>query len=174
MTRPAYSLWFVPPRPMYQELSTLIRNLAREFGAPPFEPHVTLQWATLASESDATDKARRIAKAISPLTIRLGEIGQEMSYYRALYYAVELTDPLSSAHEIASALFCAPESVYRPHLSLLYGRYSARRKAATFPERRPTSGGSFRVTHLHLLRTTGPVNTWAHVTEYPLFRPSKD
>ncbi len=137
MTRLVYSLWLVPPRSMYQNLSTLIQNLAGEFGALPFEPHVTLQWATLSSESDAIDKARQIAKAIPPLTITLSEIGYEASYYRALYYAVDLTDALSSAYEIATALFCGAEGLYRPHLSLLYGRYSAGRKAATIKKCRP-------------------------------------
>lgn len=174
MTGPVYSLWLVPPRPVHQDLSALIQKLAGEFGVPPFEPHVTLQWATLPSESDATDRARRIAKALSPLTIRLGRIGYETSYYRALYYAVDLTDALSSAYEIATALFCGIEGVYRPHLSLLYGRYSADRKAAAIKTCRPKSGGSFRVTRLHLLRTTGPVNTWRRVTGFPLFRRSKD
>ncbi len=174
MTRLVYSLWLVPPRSMYQNLSTLIQNLAGEFGALPFEPHVTLQWATLSSESDAIDKARQIAKAIPPLTITLSEIGYEASYYRALYYAVDLTDALSSAYEIATALFCGAEGLYRPHLSLLYGRYSAGRKAATIKKCRPKSGGSFRVTHLHLFRTTGPVKTWMRVTGFPLFRRSKD
>ncbi len=158
MTRLVYSLWLVPPRSMYQNLSTLIQNLAGEFGALPFEPHVTLQWATLSP----------------PLTITLSEIGYEASYYRALYYAVDLTDALSSAYEIATALFCGAEGLYRPHLSLLYGRYSAGRKAATIKKCRPKSGGSFRVTHLHLFRTTGPVKTWMRVTGFPLFRRSKD
>ena len=174
MTELMYSLWLVPPRPVRQELSGLIQKLAGEFGVPPFEPHVTLQWAALPSESDAIDRARRIAKAIPPLTVRLGRIGYETSYYRALYYAVDLTDALSSAYEMATALFGQSKGVYRPHLSLLYGRYSSDRKAATIKTCRPKSGGSFRVTRLHLLRTTGPVNTWRRVTGFPLFRRSKD
>jgi 2'-5' RNA ligase len=174
MTELMYSLWLVPPRPMRQQLSGLIRKLAREFSAPPFEPHVTLQWAALPSESDAIDRARRIAKAILPLTVRLGEIRYEASYYRALYYAVDLTDALSSAYETATALFGNSKVAYLPHLSLLYGRYSSGRKAATIKTYRPKSGRSFRVSQLHLLRTTGPVNTWKGVARFPLSRRSKE
>jgi hypothetical protein len=97
-----------------------------------------------------------------------------MSYYRALYYAVERTDALSSAYKIASALLSGVKSVYRPHLSLLYGRYSERRKTAAIEKRRPKSGGFFRVTQLHLLETTGPVNAWVRVAGFTLFRRSKD
>lgn len=168
MRRSVYSLWLLPPPPVYAALSRTIRKLAVDFGGPTFRPHITLQWTTVSSKQLAVARTQQLTNAISALTVYLASVGYEDSYYKSLFLAVEPTVALSMAHNVATKVFGGGDAPYHPHLSLLYGRYSAQRKSAAIEMCRGMVGISFRVRQLQLLRTTGEVYTWSAIARYSL------
>lgn len=38
----SYSIWLIPDGEVYKTVSSIIQNIAKEYGGPLFEPHITL------------------------------------------------------------------------------------------------------------------------------------
>ena len=122
----------MPPPRESERWRVLIRRLADTFGADAFEPHVTLLGRIAGRRRDVIGRARDWAASTAPLTVRPRAIACLDEYYRCLFVDLEKTPLLLAARRRAEALFGHCGGDYRPHLSLLYGNFSAavRRRAA--------------------------------------------
>lgn len=160
-----YHLFFLPQDALAERLSGIIRELAREYGAPAFAPHVTLLARIPEdAEDDLKERTKALAEEMRPLTLTLGKLESEDSYFRALYAEIAEQDALKSAHAQASAVFgMEPDPAYRGHLSLLYGNYPEARKTGTKARMALPEGISFVAGTLHLFKTPGKVETWSEV-----------
>jgi hypothetical protein len=121
MTR--YHLWLMPSGARYDLLADTIAELSRLYQAPYFDPHVTLLGTLTGSEPEIVTNAARLAHELDPFEIRLGPPSYTEHYFQCLFLQVEETRPLMEAHAKTAVVFDR-EPNYRPHLSLLYGRYS--------------------------------------------------
>jgi 2'-5' RNA ligase len=116
-----FSLWIVPEGEVRRRLATLIRVLARRFGGPVFEPHVTLLAGVPGPAREALSRAREAVGAQGPFEVRF--LGAEAgdSYFRCLYLRVQPSPELAALHERACEAFGRRnEAPFFPHLSLLY------------------------------------------------------
>ncbi len=169
-----YHLFLEPEGVLRQKLSTVIEQLAEEYGGPLFTPHVTLL-ARIASEEEAllVEKAKLLAEQIAPFSITLGNFGLEDAYFRALYVHAECEE-IVRAHKSANQIFgTEDERAYIPHVSLLYGNYPYDRKQKTAQALSLPPGETFLVDRIHLYKTEGEVSEWIHIGEYSLTLPSK-
>ena len=168
-----HSLWLVPEGEAYRTLRELVGRLSREHGTPDFEPHVTLLGRITGDPGTAAARASTLADTLAPLVVRLGPAELCDEYFRSLYFEAERSEALLEAGRRARAVFGREaDSLFLPHLSLLYGRVPepTKRRIATEVER--YTGFEFPVRSLHLVSTHGAPEEWRRVEEFALGRPA--
>ena len=160
-----YHLFFQPQGALTEQLSGIIRQLAKEYDGPVFAPHVTLLARIPdADEDELIEKTKVLATKMQPFSLTIGELRIEDAYFRALYALLVEQDALRTLHEQASEVFgMEPSSAYRGHLSLLYGNYSVERKERTRGNLQIPTGAPFVATAIHLFKTPSSVETWRKI-----------
>jgi 2'-5' RNA ligase len=147
----------------------IIDRLAREHGAPIFQPHLTLFGSITIDESESLERARKLAEAVVPFTIEVDGIDVDATYFQSLFATVRPTDALLAVRQAAERAFDAPggES-FRPHVSLLYGFYPNAVKQAIVQDLRRSLPPSF-VTRTLLVNQSGDtVSDWRTALEVEL------
>lgn len=165
-----YHLFFLPQGALAEQLSAIIKQLAEENGGPVFPPHITLLARVPdTDEEELIEKTRRLAAQMQPLSLTLGTLRSEDSYFRALYSEISEQDALRALHEQASSVFgMEKDPAYEGHLSLLYGNYPEEQKAQTRESLALPEGPSFIADTLHLFKTPGTTDTWRQIISAPL------
>ena len=116
-----YSVFLTPGGADFAYTDNLIRELSGMYGAPLFEPHVTVYSGTL-TDVDALKKAISTAvSGIRPFALRVRRVGCGESYFKSLFIEFEENLILREIHDRIRAGM-EIESGYEliPHLSLLY------------------------------------------------------
>lgn len=139
--RLAAALWLVPSAPDRRALGAVVDRLARDHGAPPFEPHLTL-WAGAVAEIGVLDDALdALAAAGSPVTLAAEATDHEPVRFRTLYVRVDGA-PLEPLRARARALLgddSRPAEI-PPHVSLLYADGLAEARRADLARRHRLAG----------------------------------
>jgi 2'-5' RNA ligase len=161
-----FSLWMVPGAAEHERLAALIRSLARRFGGPVFDPHVTLLAGVPGPAKEAVARARDAVRSSPPLRLRFAGPEAGESYFRCLYLRVEPTPELLSLHAAAREAFGRrDEPPFFPHLSLLYARPPAPLVAG---EVRDESLAGFDCRRVDVYSTEGEVAAWRRVGRLPM------
>jgi len=159
-----YSLWLMPMEAVRQRLATTILDLSREYGTPPFAPHVTLAGGIAGSVKETVSKMRELARRIPPFTIRLDGIDGLQDYFRCLFVKVAATRPILSANEAAREVFgLERQPEFMPHLSLLYGHLPLSAKERIIASLARELVLDFKVRSLHLYLIKSEPMAWRHV-----------
>lgn len=163
-----YSLWLRPKDEAAAQLQALIRQLAAEYDAPAFVPHLTLV-GRMQPGADEERKIDALAGRLSRFTITLTQYGFMDEKERCLYLQAQ-SPQLDAAYGAAAAVF--PQAAHEhframPHLSLLYGHYPPAVKEKIMADN-PFRPLTFEATSLDLYLTTGPADTWREVYSAPL------
>lgn len=167
MKSKGYTLWLVPKEPVYSRFSKLITNLAKKYGGPLFEPHVTLLGELTLSEKRLIFLIEKLVEKQKPFTITLNKIAYEDYYFRTLIVKALKTRPLLALHQKAKKIFEVKNtSPYMPHLSLLYGIYPLELKKEIIARIGKNQPAKFKVHSLVLLKG-GKVEDWKIVKEFP-------
>jgi 2'-5' RNA ligase len=169
MTSQTYSLWLAPAGDVRDALARLIDELAGQYGGPHFPPHITLIGSVVGTEDEIARLARPVAAQTSALHVEFDGLGAEDVYFRSLYLVAKQAPALMAANQLARQVFAndRPEP-FRPHLSLLYGEYSAETKQAiseAIQARLPTS---CEAATLDVYQTEPPVEAWRLVRRFAL------
>jgi len=159
----------MPGGDVRDRLSRILHRLSDRNGAPEFDPHVTLLGSCVGERIDLIQRSARVAAALPPFTIRLGEVDFRDEYFRCLFVHVELTEPLRRAYQAACLEFGRNrEPAFMPHLSLLYGDFAGSIKETLIAEVGPRLDVQFKVRSLHLYRTQGEPRLWREVARFGL------
>jgi 2'-5' RNA ligase len=154
---------------VYDRLRRIIQRLSARYGAPQFSPHVTLLGGCVGARRELIGKSARVAAALRPFTLRLGDIGFLDEYFRCLFVHVALTEPLRRAHQAARREFGhAREPAFMPHLSLLYGNFPRSLKEQAIAEMGPRLEMQFKARSLHLWQGHGDPRNWRRVASFGL------
>jgi 2'-5' RNA ligase len=163
------SLWFMPTGAVSQKFSQLIVQLAEHYSSPPFPPHVTLIGSIEAHEGEIISKTQELASLLHPFPIQLTTIAYTDSYYRALFVKVDPSTEVLEAYQQARKLFPDSQKTgYRPHLSLLYGDFSAETKKEIIKEIGENFTDEFEANTLYLYLTEGTASDWQRMKAFPL------
>jgi len=159
----------MPSGPVQRRLADTIVRLSREHSTPVFKPHVTLLGSIVGPRDEVLAKSAQIARHLRPFTIRLGFVDGLDEFYRCLFIRAAKTGPLMRAH-LAARRICnlSGRAAYMPHLSLMYGDFSARVKEKIIGEMGGRFTLAFVVRGLHLYSTTGEPRNWHQVRRFRL------
>ena len=164
-----YHLFLEPTGDVAAELQTIVATLAREYNGPVFVPHVTVA-ARIPSEQGEESivaKTETLLKECSAFPVTLEDVGMGEEFFCALYMKVQKTSALEALHTRANEIFALSDrGVYVPHVSLLYGNFSAEEKEI-IPTFALLKGVSFLVDRASLYRTEGEASQWQKVREFP-------
>jgi 2'-5' RNA ligase len=165
---PTYHLWLKPSGRIYETLSRTIRTLAREFRAPVFDPHVTLAGPLEGNERELLDRCERLRNELAPFAIVLDEPLDGPDYFRCVFMRAVPDAAIMDANQSARRIFSLPERPFMPHLSLIYGTYSAEERARIVSDLPPDVRLSFTADSFDLiLSKTSDPKDWYSVRSMP-------
>jgi 2'-5' RNA ligase len=148
-----YHLWLNPPREASDQFAGVIRQLALELNAPTFEPHITLLGNLNGSEADHMARSKELARRLSPVPVTVSGPACGDDYFHCVFLVVDMTPPVFHAQALARQIFHQEEdNRYRPHISLVYGRYSESRKKDIIARLPASLCLPFEASHLSLIR----------------------
>ena len=167
------SLWLTPREPLRSALCSTIRQLAAQYDAVEFEPHVTV-FCGPSTDDESREIVRRIAGQFQPIELTGDRLNHSELYTKTLFVQFHNSAVLRQMFRTVAA-HCSQPSTYvlNPHLSLLYKKLPA----VTLKELSerldvPTGGYAFdrvRVIETELpIEDDGPVRRWRTVCDEPL------
>ena len=153
-----FSPWIVPEGEVRRRLAALIAELARRFGGPVFDPHVTLLAGLPGPAASVIARAEEVMRGARTFPVRFEGPEKGESYFRSLYLRVEPSPELLALHGAARDAFGRTEDApLFPHLSLLYG---APPPPAVIEEIRLAVPDGFEARTVDLYSTEGEVERW--------------
>ena len=124
----SYSLWLMPELKVKNIFQTMINQLAKKYGGPVFEPHITLLSSFKGDEETLLKKTEILSQKLKSFKINFKEPRYLNEFFRSLFIAVDYSPELKIVRNIASKQFIYKDKDYIPHLSLMYGNYSIESK----------------------------------------------
>jgi Cyclic phosphodiesterase-like protein len=118
--------WLIPSEPGYSFFRGVIKNLARRYDAPVFEPHVTVHVGAngLDAAERALSKASRDCKQVA---LAPRAIDHSNEFIKTLFVQFDLNAKLRQVNQIIrTTTQDSTDYELNPHLSLLYKRTSTR------------------------------------------------
>ena len=154
-----YSIWLIPPEPVYTQIKSIIDTLAKSYAGPTFEPHMTLLGNIDADLSDIEKKVTNLAKTANALELSLGPVSFSTTYFQSVFVRVNSTAQLMQLNIEAKKIFKMENSVFMPHMSLLYGDHTmAIREEAASKTQLPQS--SFIINEFAVIPVTSDPSGW--------------
>ncbi len=163
-----YSLWIIPDGGLYKKLDNLISEISAKYQSPVFKPHVTLLGSAAGNLDSIISETSELASSIKPYDIHLTSAGCFDEYFRSLFIKVKKTGEVMGANLAAERLLGNDDSVYFPHLSLMYGNFSTEIKKGILSEIGEIFNLTFSAKSFHLYDTGGAPEEWHCIREFPL------
>lgn len=161
-----YHLFFEPAGAVKEKLATYIRTLAHEYGGPVFPPHITLLGSIQEyDEERVIANATALARELAPLTLTLGDVEGESTYFRAFYLPVEDPEAITTYYERACTVFELPIHEYLPHLSLFYGTPSDAVRTDMTASLAYMRGDSVVIDSLSVYQGEGRAEEWRKIAQ---------
>ena len=114
------SIWLTPAQRSRADFCSAISSLAAAFGAPTFEPHITV--ATSHAAADVVTEALRVAaKEARTVPVSAAAIGYSPNFLSGLYVVMDTSQPFQ---DLVRTVVAGHKSLHaldtEPRLSLLY------------------------------------------------------
>lgn len=156
-----YSIWIIPPEPLYTELKKTVAELATAYNGPMFEPHLTLLGNIDEDLSVIEQKVKDLTINMKGLELSLGPVSYSTTFFQSVFVRVNSSAQLMQLNLDAKKVFGMENDVFMPHISLLYGDHdSATREAAAAQVQLPQA--SFAVNEFVITPATLNPNEWEH------------
>lgn len=151
-----------------EELSKIISSLSKKYNSPMFKPHVTLTGGFTGDEKKLLKKTEELSKMLKPLTVHLGRASYLDEFFRSLFILVERTPELMDACETARMLFGISEDDFVPHMSLVYGNFSAEEKERMIKQTGREFNIKFTADKIHFVFNNEQQLKWPEIAAFPL------
>ncbi len=163
-----FALWLKPESEVYDILKRIIDRLAADFGAPVFEPHITLASGIRMPVDEMVGRLESVAKSADPMTLYLGDTDFRDSFYRSLFVRIAPNDALLALRERSLREFRLDHEPYLPHISLMYKEIDSGKKMQIIERVGKRFDLVFIPDKIHLVRVSGPAETWHELLHVPL------
>jgi hypothetical protein len=126
--RTVIAYWLIPAEPAHSCFQGIINDLARQYDAPVFEPHVTIHVG--ADRAGAAKHALAHATHRWPrLKLNVTRIDQSDEFTKTLFVEFAITPELRQINQfIRNAAHDSLQYELKPHLSLLYKKMLAEKR----------------------------------------------
>jgi hypothetical protein len=115
------SYWLVPVAGDKERVEEIIRQLAARFGAPVFEPHVTVYSGPLGPRDNLSEVVAATAMEISELVLQSNGIAHSERFTKTLFVEFAANEILTKLSEALKRRSAQPADYeLKPHLSLIY------------------------------------------------------
>lgn len=158
-----HSLWLRPYGDIACSIEKRIEILSEKYSTPFFEPHVTLLSSLHYAQSKLIQLTNTLASRLEPLDIVLSKADHSDEYFKSVFVHVAEEPELLEARKTAQKIFGVSPKDFQPHLSLLYGNLDPDEKERILNVMGREFHIRFRVRHLMLVNTTGPVEDWQNI-----------
>jgi len=112
--------WLTPAEPAHRYFTTVISELATQFDAPVFEPHVTV-YVTKAEEENAAELLQSTVANRPPYRLSISGIGYSSKFTTTLFVQFRPNHEVTALSESLRAASSSHEDYQlHPHLSLVY------------------------------------------------------
>ncbi|KAJ3214380.1 hypothetical protein HDU67_001713 [Dinochytrium kinnereticum] len=170
-----YSLWIGAPKESIigQQLVDVVNEFGDRLGTPKWQPHITLLGQVTDPYPQLEKKLQSLCQNIKPFKVLLTDIVTRDLFFQCVMAKVEEASELMDFNRMVAEIFPRPDSIYWPHLSLVYGDLTADLKASVQEEIRTSSkwsivGSMVEVKTVEVWSTEGPVHTWFKAGEINL------
>ena len=161
-----YSIWVIPPEPIFSQLARIIYGLSQKYISPIFEPHMTLLGNINNELPEIERKVKELATHVDKLELSFGSISFSTTYFQSVFVRVNSTAKLMQLNLDAKEIFSMENDVFMPHISLLYGNHEMTiREKATSSLQLPAS--SFVIREFVITPAVTNPNQWKHLTTIP-------
>jgi 2'-5' RNA ligase len=123
MTKMKYSVWIIPPQPVFDELNKVIKNLSVEYNGPVFKPHMTILGTIDRELSDIQKAVETAVKGLKKLDLSLGPGSFSTTYFQSVLVRVNSTTQLMQLNLDIKKGLDIENNVFMPHISLMYGNH---------------------------------------------------
>lgn len=163
-----YSLWLGPEEHQAARLQEKIKRLAETYGSEPFAPHVTVSSGL--QHKPCTKALQQLAKRHRKPTLAALRVQHSQRYYQCLSLALRRDRALTALRADALATFGGRDTLapYQPHISLLYAKLSAARRAILAKQIPAVQLTRCVGSKLQLVLTDGPEKQWQVIEQVQL------
>jgi 2'-5' RNA ligase len=121
--------WLIPAEPALGYFRSSIRDLARQYDAPVFEPHMTI-YTTESHDKNAPKLLERLLNRRGLYRLRVSGIDYSEEFTKTLFVQFEPNQSLTElSQDLRHASALKPEYELNPHLSLIYKTLPRQTKA---------------------------------------------
>jgi 2'-5' RNA ligase len=163
-----YALWLKPESEVHDILKRIIDGLADEYGAPVFEPHITLASGIRMPVDEMVGRLESVAKSAEPMTLYLEDTDFRDSYFRSLFVRIAHNEALLALRERSLKEFRLDHEPYMPHISLMYKEMDTGKKQQIIERVGTRFDLVFIPDKIHLVRVSGPAESWEELLHVPL------
>ncbi len=163
-----YSLWLGPEKRQAARLQEKINRLADTYGCEPFAPHVTISSGL--QRKPSSKALQQLAKRHRKPTLAALRVQHSQRYYQCLSLALRRDRVLTALRADALSTFGGRETLapYKPHISLLYAKLSAARRAKLAQQIPAVQLKRCVGSKLQLVLTDGPEKQWQVIDQVEL------
>lgn len=162
-----YSIFIIPPEPIFSQLKNKIDELAKQFNGPVFEPHMTLVGNIEMDLAELEQKVKELAGNTSKFEVKTSEVSFSTTYFQNVFVKVKPSARLMQLNLNAKKLLGMENNLFMPHISLLYGTQDMeRREKAAFQIELPEL--SFEARELAIVPASEDMSKWIPVSKIPL------
>lgn len=118
-----YSIWIIPPEPIFNQLSKVISELSSKYRCPIFGPHLTILGNIDHELSEIKRVVEKIVSDLDNLNLSFGPVSFSTTYFQSVLIRINSTAKLMRLHFDIKKLLKDENIVYMPHISLMYGNH---------------------------------------------------
>ena len=118
-----YSIWVIPPEPVFTRLSEIITDLSLRYKSPLFKPHMTVLGSIDQELNKIKEAVEKVAANNGDLKLSLGPISFSTTYFQSVFVRINSTAKLIQLNLDIKKLLHIENNVYMPHISLIYGNH---------------------------------------------------
>lgn len=118
-----YSIWIIPPEPVFSQLSKTISELSFKYRCPIFVPHLTVLGNIDHELSEIKQVVEKIVSDLDSLNLSFGPVSFSTTYFQSVLIRINSTAKLMQLHFDIKKLLKNENIVYMPHVSLMYGNH---------------------------------------------------
>ena len=169
-----YTYWVLPAEPLRSPLTSAIGDLACEFDAVAFDPHVTV-FCSRSNDVEAQRVAQHIAQNFKPFGLYAADLEQSSLLTKTFYVQFQPSVELQKMFDaIKDGVAAEANHTLNPHLSLLYQRIDEAQRQELCHRTAIAPMGTYRFDRLRVVEIDLPtenlrtIRTWRTVADVAL------